>query len=215
MFSRFIYFSLFIVLLGCVPYEDPTECFPALRINFKSTSDVDSVHFYLNNELVCFEKPIDFEGRCKNCLEAKGFMTENVICATSAEDSNYIFMSRDAEKEKQCFQSENFLKWVDYECFVSEKHYRKSLDSLTFQAQIFSNESMKTIQPSIIFHSGNRYNIMLEQDSAQWLNHTHNVVDDVFFAYLDLAESWLWEGCSDGFCVATIPMREKEACYDK
>lgn len=56
---------------------------------------------------------------------------------------------------------------------------------------------------------------MLEQDSAQWLNHTHNVVDDVFFAYLDLAGSWLWEGCSDGFCVATIPMREKEACYDK
>ena len=210
MFSRFIYFSLFIVLLGCAPYEDHSVYFPAIRINFMSTSDVDSVHFYLNNEQVCFEKPILFEGDCKNCLEAKGYTIEYAICKTSTEDSNYIFMHRDTEKEKQCIQSENFLKWVNYECFVSEKHYGKSLDLLAFQAQIFSNESVKTIQPSIIFHSGYLYNVMLEQDSAQWLNH----MDDVFFDLFDLAGSWLWEGCSDGFCVATIPMREGEGYYE-
>lgn len=51
---------------------------------------------------------------------------------------------------------------------------------------------------------------MLEQDSAQWLNH----MDDVFFDLFNLAGSWLWEGCSDGFCVATIPMREGEGYYE-
>ena len=205
---------ILLCVAGCRT-SDPSECFSALRINFKSTSEIDSVHFYLNGERVCFETLVHSEGRCKNCLEVKGLMSENVICETLTEDSDYTVMSRNAEKEKQCTQSGNALKWVDYECFLSEKHYGKSLDSLVLQARVFSNETEMAIQPDIILRGGNRYNLMLEQDSAQWLGHARNVVDDVFFDFFDFTKTWQWEGCFDGFCVVTMPMVEKEVCYDK
>ena len=211
------YFLLLVVIatfVGCNSYDEKYECFPDVRINYMTRSDVDSVHIYLNGSRVCYEKSVMVDGRCENCPEAKGgFGDEQILCKTS-KDEGFVFLSREKNNLERCVQSESLDIWVVYECELNENSYGKSLDLLLLSLIIFSQKEEKTVQVSADLHSGNHYNIMLEQDTIKWYGYTHDSMRD-YFDYYGPPEAWQRMGCSEGYCVASLPMVDKEVCYEK
>ena len=79
-----ICFIALILFVSCIPDEE-YECFPAARIYFNSTSKIDSVHFFLNNEQICFQEAIINNDRCENCEKRKGVPSKSIYCQTSVD----------------------------------------------------------------------------------------------------------------------------------
>jgi len=79
-----ICFIAVFLFVSCIPDEE-YECFPAARISFNSTSKIDSVHFFLNNEQICFQEAIINNDRCENCEKLKGVPSKSIYCQTSVD----------------------------------------------------------------------------------------------------------------------------------
>lgn len=45
------FFAVIFFLIACS--EEPSECFHVLKINYWSTTDIDSILFYLDNKQIC------------------------------------------------------------------------------------------------------------------------------------------------------------------
>ncbi len=217
MMRKKVFFLLFVavaVLLGCNSYDGKYECFPNIRINYMTRSDVDSVQIYLNDTRICYEKPVVVGGKCENCSEAKGgFLEEQILCKTS-KDEGYVFLSREKKNIEQCVQSENINVWVVYECVLNEKNYGKSLDLLSLKLIDFSQKEENVVHVGVDLRSGNHYNVMPEQDTTEWYSYTQNSMRN-YYDYYGPQEAWQRIGCFNGFCVASLPMVDKEVCYDK
>ena len=205
-----LYCMLVGILLGCD--YDGTECFPNLRINFMSTSDVDSVQFYLNGEQVCFTRPV-FDPLCENCADAKGGVVVGHILCEFSRDEGYVYLSRDEESTKRCARSDGSAIWVTYECHINENNYGKPLDSLTLTLRILSKENTD-VRVMPLLQSGNHYNIIADKDTAQWYSYTKESMSD-YFSYYGPPSTWQRIGCFDVFCIAKLPMSNKDVCYDK
>ena len=209
-----LFFMVIGILLGC-PTEE-LECFPSLRIEFMSTSEIDSIHFYLNDKKNCFERAIIVDGMCNNCSKARGgFFFEHTICRTS-EGTEYVSLSRDENDVDNCIKSEKSFIWVYYDCNVNGKNFKNIEDSLTLNLHIFSKGAEATIQPEVTLLSGNRYNVMAVQDTTKWYSNTIDSIEYYSNNY-NSAIRWQKIGCNDGFCVAKLstPIGEQEDCYDK
>ncbi|WP_295860904.1 hypothetical protein [uncultured Fibrobacter sp.] len=205
------FIAVLLVLFGCFKLNEggESECFPYLRINFMSTSDIDSVQFYLNGEQVCIEKPIKVDGICENCTkDVGGVMEENVLCKVS-DDDIYVAFHRGAKKLDDCIQSEGFPKWIWNECFLSEKQYGKPLDSLTLLLRIFSNKENVNVRLDGFLYGGKQYKIMAEQDTVLWYSYSNATMRANFNYY----GSWERDGCYGGYCIASKHLAE--ICYDK
>ena len=202
-----LYCMLVGILLGCD--YDGTECFPNLRINFKSISDVDSVQFYLNGEQVCLE---DIEEVHDGIVEAtKGLSIYAISCRTSEEESFDYLLSHDAIEK--CIPSEEFPIWREFECEVSEKH-KKDIDSSKLALYVYLNNDVEIVEPVISFYTGNHYNVIAERDTARWYSYTSSTRGR-YFGFYGPPEKWERLGCAGGYCTASLPMVEKVACYDR
>lgn len=188
---------------------DGTECFPNLRINFMSTSDVDSVQFYLNGEQVCLE---DIEEVHDGIVEAtKGLSIYAISCRTSEEES-FDYLHSNDEMEK-CIPSEAFPIWREFVCVVSEKD-KKDIDASKLALYVYLNNDVEIVEPVINFYTGNHYNVIADRDTAQWYSYTSST-RGWYFGFYGPPEKWERLGCAGGYCLASLPMVEKVACYDR
>ena len=199
---------------GCY-YDGETDCFPpGANFYLNSTSDVDSVRFYLNSERICYERLIIEDGLCTNCAKIKGNLFENIRCRTSAEDESYSFLSFGDEFIDSCVASEEFPIWKTFDCRINEKMYKKTIGSSKLKVHVFSSNRSEEIEIGIKIADGNHYNIIAEQDTAAWYSYTAVTLRD-YFDYYGPADAWERIGCFDGYCVARLPMVDKDVCYDK
>lgn len=205
----FLLISLFCVA-GC-NLGEPMECFPELTISFMRSPDIDSIQLYLNNEQVCYEKGVMSNGICENCTKAKGYVFEYIICNISNGDSDYVYFSMNASNIERCAQLGGYLEWVDYRCSISEKQYRKALDSLVLSIRFSSKKEEMNIQTSAALHGGKYYDIIAEEDTAKWYGHRYGAID----SYLYPGFTWEREGCLDDYCIRMRPLLNGQACYDK
>ena len=198
---------------GC--YDGETECFPpGARFYHNSTLDVDSVQFYLDDERICYEQLIVEDGICTNCPKIKGNLFENIMCQNSVDDESYSFFSFGDEYINNCVATEDFPIWRAFDCSINEKLYKKSIDSLKLTMHVFLKNESKKIELGIKIADGNHYNIIAEQDTALWYSYTSVTMRD-YFDYYGPASAWKRSGCYDGYCVAILPMAEKDVCYDE
>lgn len=202
-----LYCMLVGILLGCD--YDGTECFPNLRINFKSIYDVDSVQFYLNGERVCLDNKGEESGNFG--VDTKGFLMYAISCKTSVDDSYEYLFSNDAIEK--CIPSEEFPIWREFECEVSEK-YKKDIDSSKLALYVYLNNDVEIVEPVISFYTGNHYNVIAERDTARWYSYTSSTRGR-YFGFYGPPEKWERLGCAGGYCTASLPMVTKVACYDR
>ena len=212
-----IYLALTTAICGlfCGCYDGETECFPpGANFYLHSTSDIDSVHFYLNNERICYEQVIYEDGLCTNCAKIKGRLSENIECRTSVEDESYSILPFESEYFDSCVASEEFPIWKTFDCRINEKRYKKSISSSKLTVYVFSSNRSEEFELGIRIADGNHYNIIAEQDTAAWYSYTAVTLRD-YFDYYGPASAWKRAGCYDGYCVAILPMTEDAVCYDK
>lgn len=202
MFFRFIFFLLFLILLGCVPYGEEQECFDVDRfvsLNFLTTDNIDSIHFYLNNQQVCYGN--------------MGSFHETLICKKSSENE-YLSAEKVGENVGQCDTSANEPIWKGFHCFLGKPSDKIKIDSFNIDLKIYNPEGSAKIKIAQILSGGNIINIVSDRDSLQWFGYDDNPIRP-FFDEFNSPSSSKRMGCFDGYCVATLPMVEKEVCYDK
>ncbi|MBQ3716018.1 MAG: hypothetical protein II892_10670 [Fibrobacter sp.] len=201
MFSRFIYFSLFIVLLGCAPYEDPseTECFDSddfLSIRLITTANIDSVQFYLNEQYVC-------QGQTNASQKI-------ILCNDSTKRAPVYIQPTSQKISDHCVVSESYPIWNVFLCGITPFDDVKP-NSNELGIQIFSNDTTTHIKTGLITTGRTRINIVPEQDTTKWFSYDENPID-VTLHSSDMSKRM---GCFEGYCVTTLPMTEKEFCYEK
>src|SRR5690554_5231247 len=196
-------FIVAFLFVSCIPDEE-YECFPAARIYFNSTSKIDSVHFFLNNEQICFQEAIINNDRCENCEKLKGVPSKSIYCQTSVDSGFLSTLPYNKNAIYNCLVSDDFPIWTTFECSINEKLYGKTLDSSILSLHLFSENVIKSIESKITIQSGAQYNVIAEEDTAKWYSYTQETLR-YYFNY----------DCFDGYCVATLPMVEKVACRDK
>src|SRR5690554_204384 len=212
LFLLICFIALFL-FVSCIPDEE-YECFPAARISFNSTSKIDSVHFFLNNEQICFQEAIINNDRCENCEKLKGVPSKSIYCQTSVDSGFLSTLPYNQNAVDVCLVSDDFPIWTTYECTINEKLYGKTLDSSILSLHLFSENVIKSIESKITIQSGAQYNVIAEEDTAKWYSHTQETLK-YYFDYYGPPEGWERKDCFDGYCVATLPMVEKVACRDK
>jgi hypothetical protein len=157
LFLLICFIALFL-FVSCIPGEE-SICFPENLIYFRTTSKIDSVHFFLNNEQICFQEVIMNNGRCKNCKEIKGIFIEYTICQTSVDSGFLSTLPYNQNAVDVCLVSDDFPIWTTYECTINEKLYGKTLDSSILSLHLFSENVIKSIESKITIQSGAQYNV--------------------------------------------------------
>ena len=201
MFSRFIYFSLFIVLLGCTPYEDPseTECFDSddfLSIRLITTANIDSVQFYLNEQYVC---------------QGQTSANQKIILCNDSTKRSPVYIQPTSQKiSDHCVVSESYPIWNVFLCGITPFDDVKP-NSNELGIQIFFNDTTTHIKTGLITTGRTRINIVPEQDTTKWFSYDENPID-VTLHSSDMSKR---TGCFEGYCITTLPMTEKEFCYEK
>ena len=56
--------------------------------------------------------------------------------------------------------------------------------------------------------------VIAERDTAQWYSYTSSTRGR-YFGFYGPPEKWERLGCAGGYCLASLPMVEKVACYDR
>ena len=203
------FIAVLLVLFGCFKLNEggESECFPYIRINFMSTSDIDSVQFYLNGEQVCIEEA-NFDGlECLNC--EKGMRMFGVLCRISEADDFFSSLTND----KECVLSEDYPIWRIYECLIDERE-KRDIDSSRLDIYVHTNNGKKNVEPDFLIQVGNHYNIMFEEDAARWNSYSNSTMNAYYRGY-GLSKPWTLDKCHDGFCFASKSTLKKEFCYEK
>ncbi len=204
------------IVLGCDPDGEKVICFPESKIDFRSTSAIDSVHFYLNDKRICSEQEIIVEGICKNCLQMKGFKHNYIECKTSLDSNLFTPLPYGKEYTEECITSDTFPIWSIFTCNINEHQYGEPLDSLKLVLYIYSGNEPKTIQLQNMIYSNNHYTIIAKEDSAKWLSYKWYTADPFEQHYQSLHnnyEKWLRDKCSNEFCI-TSTMLVTHVCYE-
>ena len=212
LFLLICFIALFL-FVSCIPDEE-SICFPENLIYFRTTSKIDSVHFFLNNEQICFQELIFNDGLCENCGKLKGIFIEYTICQTSVDSGFLSTLPYNQNAVDVCLVSDDFPILTIFKCFIDEGRLKKTLDSSKLSLHVFSENVKKSIESKITIQSGLHYNIIAKEDTAKWYSYTQETLR-YYFNYYGPSEGWERKDCFDGYCVATLPMVEKVACRDK
>jgi len=191
------------LFVSCIPDEE-SICFPLNRIYFRTTFKIDSVHFFLNNEQICFQE----------VSINKGFFIEYTICQTSVDSGFLSTLPYNKDAIDNCLVSDDFPIWTIYECNINEREYGKTLDSSKLTLHLFSEDTKKSIESKITIQSGAQYNIIAEKDTAKWYSHTEETIRD-YNEYHRLILGWNRIGCFNDFCIGEKALPSREACYSK
>lgn len=199
-------FVLVYMFLGCT--EEGLECFQKIRIDFKSTSKIDSVQFYLNNERICYESMPVNSGICEECENIKGISFNYIKCQVSKDKEIFDYSS----SLDSCFISENFPAWNIFECRIDERQYGKTLDSTKLTLYIYS-ENGKSNEMNISLYGGNYYNVVSEQDTAKWFSYDE-IVMNYNYDYFKFSALWRKIGCINENCAFYLQSDDAD-CYDR
>lgn len=206
MKACFLFFVVFgFLFIGCS--EEIDECFPVLRINYITTSDVDSVRFYLNDERVCVETAVFDKLYCLNC--EKGMLLYSIIFRTMIDGYDTTLIAHDDGDVSNWPLSPNSSLWKYYECVVDESK-KQDIDSSKLILLVYSNGEEKHFQSREEFLAGNHYNIVSVQDTASWYSYTRSMWPG-YFDYYGSPDAWTRDGCEEGFCIAN--QSAKEVCH--
>ena len=212
LFLLICFIALFL-FVSCIPDEE-YECFPAARIYFNSTSKIDSVHFFLNNEQICFQEAIINNDRCENCEKLKGVPSKSIYCQTSVDSVFFSGLQYNKDAINNCLVSDDFPILTIFKCFIDEGRLKKTLDSSKLSLHVFSENVKKSIESKITIQSGLHYDIIAKEDTAKWYSYTQETLR-YYFNYYGPSEGWERKDCFDGYCVVAHPRVEKVACRDK
>ena len=228
----FLLFCFITVFLFASCYDGRFECFDSkeyVSVSFMSTSNVDSVQFYLNEQRICYgntgvdEKYV----MCKDSTEKIPFFVlpsseiipdscvlreDRWICQKSSDFLSVMYPTE--INLDNCVLSEEYPIWNGFHCLVGGPFGTINVDSGELSVHIFSQENRIKIKSSLISFAGNQINIIPEQDTTKWFSYVDNPIKPGHEAFESPATSNRM-GCFDGYCVATLPMVEKVACRDK
>lgn len=198
---KILWFILALILcsiLGCYPNGDGMECFGKDRyasLNFLTTTPVDSVQFYLDEQRICYGDV--------------GHYYKLVVCKSLTTDAD---VASDFFSEK-CMASEKEKTWTIFHCYVGEPFDGVVVSSKELRVKVFSTNREKIDIP-LGSLGGLITNVFPERDSAEWFGYRDNPIrpflDDFYSPALSMRK-----GCFNGFCVASLPMADEEVCYDK
>lgn len=186
-------------ILGCYPDGESMECFAAERyisLNFLTTSQVDSVQFYLGEQRICNENV----GRYHKIVVCKSSTTDD-----ASADSGYF--------SERCMLSEKEKVWTIFHCYVGEPSDGVDVNSGKLSVVVFS-ETLERVDVSQGSFGGQIINIFPEQDSTEWYGYKDNPIRP-FFDDFNSPTISMRKGCFNEFCVASLPMVDKEVCYEK
>jgi len=185
-------------------YDGRFECIDSkefVSINLMSTSNVDSMDVYLNDELICHSTYKELYVKLAN----EDFFSNVLI----AESSSYLY-----KDVILCTPYENCPSWKSLGCFERKLNIDEDTISLNLTLHIFNVEKKDELNIRMSFPRGNQINIIPEQDTTKWFSYVDNPIKPGHEAFVSPATSNRM-GCFDGYCVATLPMERKEFCYDK
>ena len=188
--------------LFCGCYDGETECFGSsqfVSLNFLTTGKLDSVHFYLNEDRVC-------EGNI-------GVYYDQILCYQDSNAFLTAMIATESDTDK-CILSDEKSIWKAVHCFVGKPSDGVNVGSAKIWLRIFyKNESSRVELPLESF-GGSNVNIIAEHDTISWFAYDENPIRPYFDDYESPAASNR-VGCHDGYCIATLPMADKDVCYDK
>jgi len=199
----FLCFIVSFLFVSCLPDEE-SICFDSkefVAVSFISTSNVDSMDVYLNDELICHSTNKQLYVKSAN----EDFFYNIMI----AESSSYLY-----KDDTLCSPYENCPSWNGLDCFERKLNIDEDTISLNLTLHIFNVEKKDELNIKMSFSRGNQINIILEQDTTKWFSYVDNPTWPEHEAFVSPAASNRM-GCFDGYCVATLPMKIKEYCYDK
>ena len=199
-----ITFSIFFVLLfiffdGC--FDEKSECTDSERfvgLSILSSSDIDSVQFYLNYRRVCYG--------------STGLRQKMVICKDSTERKYAKLMLLAEVNMENCMVSEDNAIWYGFDCLVGGGADSIDVDSSELSVKFFWGDKEKEIKTDLFVMGGSLINIVPEKDTAKWFSYQENPARPKHESFESPAKSDRM-GCFDDFCFAKIPMEEKEFCY--
>ena len=232
MRNLFLLLCFVTVFLFASCYDGRLECFDSKKyvsVSFISTSNVDSVQFYLNEQRICYGRTGVDEKHvmCKDSTEKIPFFVlpsseiipdscvlrkDEWICQKPSDFLSVMYPTK--INLDNCVLSEEYPIWNGFHCLVGGPSDTINVDSGELSVHIFSQENRIKIQSSLISFSGNQINIIPEQDTTKWFSYVDNPTRPEHEAFVSPAASNR-VGCFDGYCVATLPMMVKEFCYDK
>lgn len=190
-------------ILGC--YEDDGVCYDSKRfvsLSIVSTSSVDSVQFFLNNQRIC--------------IGNTGIDQKMVMCKDkNRETSDAMKLMLLSEVNlNNCDRSEEYPIWTGFDCLVNGTFDTVKVDSSKLSVNVFSNGRKTIIETGFVVLGGLQVNVIPEQDTTRWFGYKENPAIPQHEAFENPAKSNR-NGCFEGYCVATFPIARKEVCYDK
>lgn len=195
--------SIVSCVLGC--YEDDGICYDSKRfvsLSIVSTSNIDSVQFFLNNQRIC--------------IGNTGIDQKMVICKDKSRETSdaMILMLLSEVDLNNCDRSEEYPMWTGFDCLVNGAFDTVKVDSSKLGVNVFSNGRKTIIETDFVVSGGLQVNVISEQDTTRWFGYKENPAIPQHEAFENPAKSNR-NGCFEGYCVATFPIARKEVCYDK
>ncbi|MBQ3778501.1 MAG: hypothetical protein II835_10585 [Fibrobacter sp.] len=188
---------------GC--YEDDGICYDSKRfvsLSIVSTSNIDSVQFFLNNQRIC--------------IGNTGIDQKMVICKDKSRETSdaMILMLLSEVDLNNCDLSEEYPMWTGFDCLVNGAFDTVKVDSSKLGVNVFSNGRKTIIETDFVVSGGLQVNVIPEQDTTRWFGYKENPAIPQHEAFENPTKSNR-NGCFEGYCVATFPIVRKEVCYDK
>ncbi|NLB63815.1 MAG: hypothetical protein GX801_06885 [Fibrobacter sp.] len=208
--------SSFIAILWLTSCGEQYECYPASRISFLSTAHVDSVHFFLNEERICYEeRTFNDQGWCENCDIARGIRYEGVACHVLDGVGNNILKTYSIDYIEKCREQKESCIWNAFNCKIDEKLFGKSLDSKMLKLVVYSGTEEVNIT-QIAFNSKNHYYIMPEVDGENCFNFPLYQPIEGYSNEYGTLDYFSRANCANGYCMSlNDPFIYREVCYEK
>lgn len=184
---------IFFCIIGCSEEPVCVDSSHFALLSVVSTSNIDSVQFYLNNQRICNGKADKKWVMCKDAAE-------------SLSDILVLKMPYD-----NCSISNEIPVWTGFVCEIRDS---VNIDSSKLSVWIFSNEDTSKINPDFNVFGGLQINAVPERDSLKWFGYRNNpaIPNHEAFETPAVAERL---GCFDGLCFSSMQSIVKEHCYDE
>ena len=198
--SIILFFMVIGVFLGCPTEElECTDSNNFVNLNVLTTDNVDSIHFFLNKKQVCHSNI----GVFHNILICEDSSAKGYLSAIMADDA-----------PDECDTPNKKLIWKGFHCFIGNSSDHVDIDSSILSLEIFSSAGSSMINTSQVILGGRHINIIPETDTTKWFGHDQNPIRPYFDEFNTPALS-MRMGCNNNYCMAALPMTQKEICRDK
>lgn len=223
-----IFFILTTAICGlfCGCHEGfETRCYDSSQyVFFKiiSTTDIDSVHFFLNNQRVCEVGLSEKEYLCNDSTKKvpvyiqptseivpDGCKLQNDMWICTEKKDGLSMMREFEYNADNCVVSDDYPVWNIFSCGLGPLE-GVDFDSSKMSIEFFIKEKVNRLETEFVVMGGNNIKVIPEQDSAKWFSYKENLLDQIY----DSPELSNRAGCYDGYCVTTLPIEKEEFCYD-